>query len=154
LILLFDPRGYAGKCATQSRVDKMHQPSRNCLGLLLAASAFLSFCTLASAHERHVAKRNTSAESLSPVGTTVTVGQKPAEIVGADRTRRGIVFVNGGNKHVIYVMPGKLVAVGRGIPILPQGQQEVVFPGLKVGSAWSAVSDGGEEVPLEILELF
>jgi len=100
-------------------------------------------------------RQNLSVQIASPQGTGALVSGASIEVIGANAARRGIIFINGSAADTIYLVPSNQTAiVGRGIPILPQGQQPFVGDGklINFNSGWNAISSG-VNTPLEILEL-
>jgi hypothetical protein len=100
--------------------------------------------------------RTSSTTMLSPAGTLAKVGTSSSSVIGANASRRGIIFANPSETRTITIVPGNQVAVsGNGIQIKPLGERWFVGDGklIKFNSAWNAIADDGEDNPLEIIEL-
>ncbi|MBU6463236.1 MAG: hypothetical protein KGL35_21925 [Bradyrhizobium sp.] len=98
--------------------------------------------------------RNPEDQRTSPTGVSALVGERSVQVIGANISRRGIVFFNDSADHTIWIVPANQPAArGRGIPILPGGEQWFIGEGYRFTSGWNAATDAAE-VPIEILELF
>jgi hypothetical protein len=100
--------------------------------------------------------RTPSAKMLSPMGTLAKVGTSSISVIGANASRRGIIFANPSETRTITLVPGNQVAVsGKGILIKPLGERWFFGDGklIKFNSAWNAIADDGADNPLEIIEL-
>lgn len=100
-------------------------------------------------------QQNLSVQIASPQGTSVLVSGASIPAIGTNASRRGIIFINGSAADTLYLVPANQTAVvGRGIPILPQGQQPFYGDGklINFNAGWNVISSG-VNTPLEILEL-
>lgn len=100
-------------------------------------------------------QQNLSVQIPSPQGSSVLVSGASIAAIGANAARRGLIFINGSAVDTIYLVPANQTAiVGRGIPLLPQGQQPFIGDGklINFNAGWNAISSG-VNTPLEILEL-
>jgi hypothetical protein len=100
-------------------------------------------------------QQNLSVQIASPQGTSVLVSGASIIAIGANAARRGIIFIDGSAVDTLYVVPANQAAiVGRGIPILSQGQQPFIGDGklINFNAGWNVISSGAN-TPLEILEL-
>lgn len=100
-------------------------------------------------------QQNLNVQIDSPQGSTVLVSGASIAAIGANKARRGIIFINGSAADTLYLVPSNQTAVvGRGIPILPQGQQPFYGDGelINFNSGWNVISSG-VNTSLEILEL-
>lgn len=100
-------------------------------------------------------QQNLNVQISSPNGTCPLVGTASLQVIGANASRRGLIFFNPG-PNVATVVPANQVAVsGQGITILPQSSREFIGDGklINYNSAWNAIFDTGASNPLQILEL-
>jgi hypothetical protein len=100
-------------------------------------------------------QQNNTVQIDSPQGSSVLVSGASISLIGANKARRGIVFINGSAADTIYIVPANQTAVvGRGIPILPQASREFIGDGelINYNTGWNGISSG-VNTPLEILEL-
>ena len=100
--------------------------------------------------------QNLNVPIPSPLGATVLVGPTSTGVIAARPTRRGIAFCNPNPTGTIFVIPSNQSAVnGQGIPIFP-GAFLPIMGGdeglINVTTGWNAITDGGSNVPLTILE--
>lgn len=97
-----------------------------------------------------------SVATTSPNGTVALVGTASVAAIGANITRRGIIFINPNlSGPTIWVAPANQTLVaGQGVPVLPGGQ--VSFLGsenVTYNCAWVSIAASGSNNPLQILEL-
>ncbi|WP_439392319.1 hypothetical protein ACRQ5Q_22240 [Bradyrhizobium sp. PMVTL-01] len=100
-------------------------------------------------------QQNLNVQIASPNGSSLLVSGASIQAIGANASRRGLIFINGSAANIIYLVPANQAAVvGQGIPILPQASREFIGDGrlINFNSGWNVISDG-VNVPLEILEL-
>ncbi|HEX4043275.1 MAG TPA: hypothetical protein VHY10_16375 [Xanthobacteraceae bacterium] len=99
---------------------------------------------------------NQIVPNSSPLWTDASVNSTgtPPTVIAANQTRRGLMFANPGNV-TIYVAPanGNPLAIGHGIPVLPQGAPLFIAQGdFQVNCAWQAIAASGSGNVLTILE--
>jgi hypothetical protein len=100
-------------------------------------------------------QQNLNVPIASPQGSSVLVSGVSIAAIGANPSRRGIIFINGSATDTLYLVPANQVAVvGQGIPILPQAQREFIGDGrlINYNVGWNVISSG-VNTPLEVLEL-
>jgi hypothetical protein len=92
----------------------------------------------------------------SPVGIAAKVGTSSVQVIGANASRRGIIFVNPSDKRTITVVPANQTAVsGKRVLIMPLGERWFVGDGhlVRYNSGWNAIADEGSDNVLEVIEL-
>lgn len=100
-------------------------------------------------------QQNLNVQIASPVGTLAIVGAAAVQVIAANSSRRGIVFINASATRTITITPDNQVPVaGQGVVILPQGQQPFIGDGklINYNCGWKAIADG-PGAPLQMLEL-
>ncbi len=97
-----------------------------------------------------------SVAVTSPSGSVALVGTASVSAIGANITRRGVIFINPNlSGPTIWVAPANQTLVsGQGVPVLPGAQVPFINSGSATyNCAWVAIAASGSNNPLQILEL-
>lgn len=100
-------------------------------------------------------QQNNAVQIPSPNGSTVLVGTASIAAIGANASRRGLIFANPGTV-ALYLCPANQVAViGQGVQLFPGATLPLYGDGMLINfnSGWNVIAASGAGNPLTVLEL-